>query len=339
MPIGESAEADRFGGGLARLAGDLLGLKSRYSAAAAIVGRLPLRKFKISDLVVHPYNVRPASAHTTDLVRFSEQLRAQGQQDPIHVVPYLNGWAIMEGQRRWLAAPGAGITELDGWEHPAPEDPFEVYAFGQMIHESRNDTTAFDQAVVWGRMLDDGLFATPSDLAKRAQVDASRVSRSLAILKVGSAVLDQIRQAPDRFTDKHLYAIFKIYSAGGEEEAVMAARSVVLAAKDKPASARKLEARAAAFAVSGKAPTRGRRRNSVPIIVRAPGGRTLGAIKAFRDGRLEFTPDRPLPEEVSERLAEAVKALFVTELRAYFAEAVGERLNWVDPDPLAGSGG
>lgn len=285
---------------------------------------MPLRRFKICDLVVHPYNVRPASAHTTDLISFSEQLRAEGQQDPIHVVPYLNGWAIMEGQRRWLAAPGAGITELDGWEHPAPEDPFEVYAFGQMIHASRKDTTAFDQAVVWGRMIDDGLFATPSELAKRAQVDDSKVSRSLAILKVGSGVLDEVRQAPDRFTDRHLYAIVQICSIGGEDAAIKAARSVVLAAKDKPVSARKLEALAAAYAVSGKAPARGRRKNSVPIIVRTAGGQALGAIKAFKDGRLEFKPDRPLPEEVSERLAEAVKTLFATELQAHFGGGEGE---------------
>ena len=300
--------------------GGLLEIAGRYTAQSAIEHKLPLQRFKRSDLVVHHYNVRPASGES-DLAELTEQLRTQGQLDPIHVVPHKGGFAIMEGQRRWLAAPAAGLDELDAWVHPEPEDPFEIYAFGQMIHESRKDTTAFDQAVVWGRMISDGLFVTPSELAKRAEVDDSTVSARLKILKAGAQVLAEIRSAPARFTHRHLYAIAQIADSGGEDAATDAARSVVLASGDSPVSARKLEALAAAFVQSGHAPTRGRRKNSVPMSIRSPSGEVMGAMKSYRDGRLEFKPAKPLPEAVAERIADAVKAVFASELQLHIAQA------------------
>lgn len=300
--------------------GGLLDLGQKYTAESATERRLPLRKFKLSELVVHPYNVRPVSAGS-DIASLSDQLKAEGQLDPIHVVPYKTGWAIMEGQRRWLASPAAGLTELDGWVHPEPDDSFEVYAFGQMIHKSRKDTTAFDQAVVWGRMMDDKLFTTTSDLARRAQVDDSKVSRSLSILRVGTPVLDEIRAAAVRFTDRHLYALTQIHGSGGIEQALKAARAVATAPADKPISARKLEALAASFAELGSAPTRGRRKNSVPLLIRSEGGAVMGELKSYRDGRLEFKPAQPLNEANAENLAEVIRLAVASELQKQTTKA------------------
>jgi len=292
-------------------------IENQFTAEAAISAGLPLKKFKISDLVVHPYNVRPKTG-SFDLEGLREQLRREGQLDPIHVVPYQDGFAIMEGQRRWLAAPGAGLSELLGWEHPPLKDPFDVYAFGQMIHESRRDATAYDKAVVWGRMIDDGLFTTAAELAVRAGLDTSTVHKSLSILKAPPGVLHEIQTSPMRFSDRHLYALAQINTNGGAIAATEAARSVALAPEDKPMSARKLEALAAAFEKNGTAPSRGRRKNSVPIVIRSATGAEIGALKAFRDGRMEFKPVKPLPERVAERLTEAVKLVFATELQAHF---------------------
>ena len=309
VPTSVSALDARAALGVEVLEGNgLLEQQGRYTSEAAREKGLPLRRFKLSQLVVHPYNVRPESAHH-DLKGLSDQLRTEGQQDPIHVIPYKGGHAIMEGQRRWLAAPEAGLTELDAWVHPKPMDEFEVYAFGQMIHESRKDTTAFDQAVVWGRMIEDGLFATGVELARRANVDVSKVSRSLSILKMPPSVLEQIRRATTRFTERHLTSIAQVNEHAGSDIAAAVARSVAEAEVDKPVSARKLEALAESYKTSGDAPRRGRRKNSVPIAIRSANGDVLGAIKAFRDGRLEFKPQRVLSEANAEQLADLVFAV------------------------------
>ncbi len=282
-------------------------LASRYTSEAAVAAGLPRRKFKVSELKVHPYNVRPVSGRTNldDLV---VQMKEHGQQDPIHVVPHKGGWAIMEGQRRWLAAPLIDLEELDAWVHPEPPDLFEVYEYGRMIHSSREDTTAIDDAIVWWRMIEDGVVADQAALAIRAKLDQSTVSRTLAVLKAGPRVLDEIRKAPARFGDRHLYAIAQIHDRGGEEAALDAARRVITAPDDKPLGARKLEALAAELS-DQDGPKKGRRLHSVPLVIRNTEETAIGTIKAYRDGRLEFRPTSPMPEADAEKMAQEVKAL------------------------------
>lgn len=292
-------------------------IENQFTAEAATFAGLPLKKFKISDLVVHPYNVR-AKTGSFELDGLREKLRTEGQLDPIHVVPYRDGFAIMEGQRRWLAAPGAGLSELLGWEHPPLEDPFEVYDFGQMINESRRYSTAYDKAVVWGRMIDDGLFNNAVELSARVGLDTSTVTKNLAILKAAPSVHHEIQTSPMRFSDRHLYALAQINANGGPSAATDAARSVAIAPEDNLVSARKLETLAAAFEKSGVAPSRGRKTNCVPIVIRSLDGDEIGALKAFHDGRVEFKPVKPLPRPIAERLTEAIKLLVATELQAHF---------------------
>jgi hypothetical protein len=173
-------------------------------------------------------------------------------------------------------------------------------------------------------MMDDKLFPTTSELARRAQVDDSKVSRSLAILRVDSSVLDEVRSAPTRFTDRHLYALSQIHHAVGTDRARDAAHAVATATTDKPVSARKLEALFISFSESGSAPSRGRRKNSVPMAIRSSTGEVMGAMKSYRDGRLEFKPTQPLPEAVAERIAEAVKAIVCAELQAHLTQGAGK---------------
>lgn len=313
-----AAERMRADGGL--LSKSPLTVVNPYTVEVATTQKYPLRKFRLSELVVHPYNVRPESG-SSELSELTAKLAAEGQLDPIHVVPYLDGFAIMEGQRRWLAAPAAGISELDGWLHPAPTDPFEVYAFGQMIHDSRKDSTAFDQAVVWNRMIRDKVFASAAELARRLQLLESQVSRALKIVSASKLVLDEIRQAPARFTHRHLYAIAQINEAADDATAAEIAHSVVVAPAENPVTARRLDALAATFVKTGGGPTRGRRKNSVPLSIRSSSGQVMGSIKSYRDGRLEFMPASPLPEDVAERVAQAVRSLFTAELQSHFEKA------------------
>lgn len=50
----------------------------------------------------------------------------------------------------------------------------------------------------------------------------------------------------------------------------------------------------------------------------------MGALKSYRDGRLEFKPSQPLPEAVAERIAEAVKLVFANELQQHFLSEAGQ---------------
>lgn len=296
----ENAEAIMANGGL-----------QIYSKEMAIEKGLPLMRFKVGELVVHPYNQRPVSANE-DLSELEKSMAAHGQQDPIHVVPYQGGYAIMEGQRRWLSAKNLSLSELDGFLHPMPDDAFEIYAYGHSVHGSRVQPTAIDLAVVWGRMIEDGV-ADQGKIAARTEMDKSEVSRALAILKTGPRILDEIRKGSARFSARHLYAISLIHSRGGESKALEVCRSVIAATDDKPVTTRHLE-RIAESLQNPETPKPTRKR-STQLVIRGKEGEGVGFFQFWRTGKFTYEPEATYAESDAEALVEKIRAVIEEHAR------------------------
>lgn len=276
-----------------------------YSKAAAEAAGRPLKKWKRKDLIVHPYNQRPVSGDE-DLEELIVSMQKHGQQDPIHVVMWEGKPAIMEGQRRWLAAGVLNIEELDGFEHPVPDDLTEIYLYGRSIHASRAEPTAIDNAVVWGRMIDDGVIDQKA-IAEKCQLDTSVVSKSLSILKAGGRLINEIKKAPRLFTARHLHALAQISAKAGEDRAIEEAKKVFLAPEDEPVSARSLEK--IVERLTQEQPVKPTRKRSTQLAIRDSAGASLGNLQYWKTGKINFEPVTEMAEDVAEKMAEEIKSV------------------------------
>lgn len=278
---------------------------SIYTAEAAKAAGRPLRKWKRNDLIVHPYNQRPVSGDE-DLDDLTISMQKHGQQDPIHVVMWDGKPAIMEGQRRWLVAGALGIAELEGFEHPVPDDLTEIYLYGRSIHASRAEPTAIDNAVVWGRMIDDGVIDQKA-LAVKCGLDTSVVSKSLSILKAGTKLIAEIKKAPKLFTARHLNALAQISAKAGEDRAIEEAKKVFLAPEDEPVSARSLEK--IVERLSQEQPVKPTRKRSTQLAIRDSAGASLGNLQYWKTGKINFEPVTEMAEDAAEKMAEEIKGV------------------------------
>lgn len=290
--------------------GGLLRERPEFTREAAEAAGRPLRKHRVSDLVIHPQNPRPISGDT-DLDELRVDWRKHGQKDPIHLVPYKGGWGIMEGQRRWLVARLEHTEELDCFEHPEMS-PIEVYVFGMSVHRTRRQQTAIDEAKALEALLGTGVTRAQliSDLAKDGiQITEVDLSRRLAINGVDAEVLRHILARPKAFTERHLYALARLAERAGVDKAAEVAEKVRYAPEDQPVSAKSIES-LLAQAAEGRE-SRRTRRSSTPRKIRNSEGVDVGMCRGYADGKIEFKPDAALDPKVGEKLHEAVSKAIV----------------------------
>lgn len=271
----------------------------------------PLRKHKTASLVVHPNNARPVSAED-DLDALITDFAAEGQRDPIHIVPFNGGWAIVEGQRRWLAASRLGIEELDAFEHPEMT-PVEVYLYGRATHATRRDTSAIDDALSLRTLLDEANI-TRRELIERLkamgekQIEEATLSKMLKITDCDERLIAEIKKAPRKFTNRHLYALAQVQDLANADVAIESARKVIYA-EDGKVSAASVERLVAFLADKKGSPTR---RSSTAKVITLSGGRDFGVVRAHQGGRIEYSPPKGLtlePDQVNEMHAVVSKAI------------------------------
>lgn len=284
--------------------GDLLHIREKFTTQGAISEGRVVRRHKVRNLVVHPQNPRPESGQS-DLSELRADWRANGQKEPIHIVPFENGWGIMEGQRRWLVASLEGTDEIDCFEHPEMT-PAEVFLFGMSIHRTRRTQTAFDEAVALNRLLEDGMTrAELIDCMAKGGLEYSEVelSRALAINNAHDDVLHHVRAKPAAFSQRHLYALARLCGID-DKKAAEVAESIRYAPEDKPVSAKTVERLLEQVTIdSGKRA----RTKTVPKTIRS-GDKDLGICKGFATGKIEFVPKAPMDVKDSEELHEVISA-------------------------------
>lgn len=277
-----------------------------FTKEAAIASGRPLRRHRVSELTLHPQNPRPVSGGEA-LDDLRSDMRRHGQKDPIHIVPFKDGWGIMEGQRRWLIAQLENIEYLDCFEHP-PMEPIQVYAFGMSIHHTRRTQTAIDEARGLQALLETGLSRAKviEELARDGGVTLTEVdlSRMLAINGCHDDVLRHVLAKPSAFTHRHLYALSQVHKKINVQRAVEIAESVRFAPDDKPVTALSIERQLEKDYAAGGA--RRTRTASIPRKIRSTDGQDVGLCRAYKGGRVEFTPEVSLTEKEVEGLHEVI---------------------------------
>lgn len=293
-----------------------------FTKEAAAQANRPLRLHRTADLVLHPNNPRPTSG-ASNLDDLRVDMRKNGQKDPIHIVPFQGGWAIMEGQRRWLAAKAEGIETLEAFEHPEMS-PLEVFLYGYSSHGTREQPCAIDDAMAFKALLDTGMTrgqliemvnATVGE-KKKSRLSEGSLAKILSITEQHEDLLHEIRAKPEAFTERHLYALSQFVKVVGMNRAIDEARAIRFAPDDQPVSAKSLERML--DRIKATQDRQRVRKASLPKTILDGNGAEVGMCRGYADGRVEFKPGKPLPKDLGEelhaRLSRMIHDFYVTEV-------------------------
>jgi ParB family chromosome partitioning protein len=181
------------------------------------------QSLKMVDIhLIDPNPWAPREVYTAEMIlNRAEDLRAQGQHDPIHVIPN-------------LSVPGRFIIS-DGWtrvraclEHKVFETLLAVVHtelsmqesgwFGYEQNEGRSQHCDLDRAMFYEKLIAAGESA--AEIARRAKHSKTMMSFYRAYKKLPEDVLDVVRMHPNKFGATEAYQLAKLYDKAGVRKTV-----------------------------------------------------------------------------------------------------------------------
>ncbi|MBY0587186.1 ParB/RepB/Spo0J family partition protein [bacterium] len=150
-------------------------------------GRRPLRNFGQVDInQVIPDPEQPRVEFTEDaLERLAQSIRDKGQLSPIRVrwSDDVKKWVIIAGERRWRATKQAGLPTIECYFHDGDLPKSEVLEQQLIENLLREDLKPMEEAKAFSTLMQMNSW-TGKQLAEALRLDPSKVSRSLALLKL-----------------------------------------------------------------------------------------------------------------------------------------------------------
>lgn len=158
-------------------------------------GRRPLRNFGQVDVhQVIPDPEQPRIEFTQDeLDRLAQSIRDKGQLSPIRVrwSEELKKWVIIAGERRWRATKLAGLSTIECYFHDGALTKSEVLEQQLIENLLREDLKPLEEAKAFSTLMEMNDW-NGKQLAEALRLDPSKVSRSLALLKLPGDIQEHI---------------------------------------------------------------------------------------------------------------------------------------------------
>jgi ParB family transcriptional regulator, chromosome partitioning protein len=184
--------------------------------------------------LIDPNPLAPREVYTPEMIlNRAEDLRAQGQHDPIHVIPHPNAtgrFIICDGWTRVQACREHKVFESLLAEIHTEFGVQESAWFGYEQNEGRSQHCDLDRAMFYEKLIAAG--ESPAEVARRAKVSKTMMSFYRAYAKLPEDVLEVIRMHPHKFGATVAYQLAKLYDKAGIRKAVALANKY--AAEDQP---------------------------------------------------------------------------------------------------------
>ena len=178
------------------------------SARAAMAGDTDLAATASSRLVrdiavdlIDPNPLAPRSIYTAEMVQArAEDLRTQGQHDPIHVTPnpeVPGRYIICDGWTRVQACLVHGtLKTLRAEIHPELTG-VDSAIFGYQQNEGRKQHSDYDRAQFFEKLKSSGM--TASEISRLTGIPENRLSMYKSLAKLPAIVLQQVQKSPELF--------------------------------------------------------------------------------------------------------------------------------------------
>ena len=131
---------------------------------------------------------------------------------------------MVAGHYRYKAISKVGLGVMDFMIHEGLTD-HELYEMSFVENDKRNEQTPLDNALVWRRLIRDGLYPNDTAIAEATGQSASNVSRTMSILSLSQPILDMVKEKPEAYGLSVLNELHLLEEAAGQKIALgMAAK-------------------------------------------------------------------------------------------------------------------
>lgn len=189
-------------------------------------GRQPprLESVPLGLLDENPYNARKIY-RPERVAELRSSIDAVGQAQPGIGVRRNGRIIVVAGHYRWRAIRSTNLKTMDLMVHEHLSDR-ELFQLSYHENAEREQQSALDNAMAWRALLDDGVYASETDIAEATRMSLSNVNKTLSILKLSPQVLALVADSPVQFAMTSLYELVLFEKEGGPEAALDLARRV-----------------------------------------------------------------------------------------------------------------
>lgn len=172
--------------------------------------------------LIDPNPLAPREVYTPEMILGrAEDLRAQGQHDPIHVIPNPNSpgrFIICDGWTRVQACREHKVLDALLAEVHLELTLEESAWFGYEQNECRSMHCDLDRAMFYEKLIAAGESA--AEIARRAKLSKTMMSFYRSYAKLPEDVMELVRQNPAKFGATEVYQLYKLYDKCGLRKAV-----------------------------------------------------------------------------------------------------------------------
>lgn len=176
-----------------------------------------IREIDVSLIDSNPLAPREVYTPAMILTR-AEELRAQGQHDPIHVIPNPNSagrYIICDGWTRVQACQEHKVfvrllTEI---HHDLSLEQSAWFGFEQ--NEGRTQHTDLDRGMFFSKLVSAG--EKQAEIARRAKLSKTQMTFYMSYSKLPTEVLEVVRQNPQKFSANVAYQLTRLFEKSGIE--------------------------------------------------------------------------------------------------------------------------
>lgn len=230
-------------------------------------------------------------------------IATRGQLVPAPAVshPTLPGQVILiDGHYRKRALLAAGKTEIEVIIHEVSSE-LDMYRMSYLINEERNGQSPLDNALAWGKMLEDGKVLDGEGVAELTGLSPSAIAKTLSLIKLPEAAIARIRENPAKFGVAIGYEVYR-FSKFMEERPLLSLMERIV---NEDLSSRALEQMRAKLEES-----KPRKKKEVSRQYKITSGITqIGFIKEWDSGKVVFEVNMVNHQE-REVLVEELKRRF-----------------------------
>jgi len=236
-------------------------------------------------------------------------LAADGQLQPALATIRNGRYVLAAGHYRFRGAKVGGLPTLKLILRAEMTDR-QLFELSYKENNEREGQSALDNAISWSHALKENLYSSETELAEANGISLPTINKSLALLQLPEATLEEIKTAPNSFGLSVLYELLMFSKAATSDQTLAMAKQI----RQGETSRRDIEtARKGMENPKHRKPREGARQYRI-----GTGSSQIGTIKEWDSGKvmLEVKLDDP-----------AKRAELVLDLRKRFGLADGDSTN------------
>ncbi len=173
----------------------------------------------------NPFNARKIY-RPERVSELAASIGAHGQEIPGVATPRAGRYVLAAGHYRLRALKLVGIKVMALMIHDGLSDR-ELYAHSYRENAEREAQSSLDNALSWRELLDQGVYASETEIAEATSQSLPNVNKTLAALRLSPQVLDIVKEDPKVFALSALYELALYEGAAGATKTLAMARLVL----------------------------------------------------------------------------------------------------------------